>query len=258
MSARRDNGSKNILNNSSTQIIFVTLAGSCRIGTTAAHVRPEAVKSLSRVNDQKDYLHSVTNFTDQFKSRLLETATSDIDLSIRVAVIRILGDIESHFPLEEEEKEKEKLCFLPFDEELRVRRAVSSFVKTVWEEEVDEKLASLHMPSEKNEERIGIKALAEFLVKWGKALDSVSGDAELGDEDTENGEGSDGRQQSKRRKELIALVATEDRGRISMAVEALWTGKIYWKYSSSIFWLRRMRVTLALLGEDRESTARSR
>jgi cohesin complex subunit SA-1/2 len=150
-------------------------------------------------------------------------ATSDIDLSIRVAVIRILGDIESHFPLEEEEKEK--LCFLLFDEEPRVRRAVSSFVKTVWEEEVDEKLGSLHKPSEKDKERIGIKVLAELLVKWGKALDNISGDmgeSEVGDEGPETGEGVNGRRQSKRRKELIALVTTEDRGRISMAVEALW------------------------------------
>jgi cohesin complex subunit SA-1/2 len=150
-------------------------------------------------------------------------ATSDIDLSIRVAVIRVLGDIESHFPLEEEEKEK--LCFLLFDEEPRVRRAVSSFVKTVWEEEVDEKLGSLRKPSEKDKERIGIKVLAELLVKWGKALDSISGDAadsEIGDEEIETGEGSNGRRQSKQRKELIALVAAEDRGRISMAVEALW------------------------------------
>ena len=187
------------------------------------HVRLEAVKSLSGVYDQTDYLHSVTNFTDRFKSRLLEMATSDIDLSIRVAVIRVLGDIESNFPLEEEEKEK--LCFLLFDEEPRVRRAVSSFVKTVWEEEVEEKLSSLHKPSEKDKERIGIKTLAELLVKWGKALDTISGDAaesELGDEDIESGESSNGRRQSKRRKELIALVATEDRGRISMAVEALW------------------------------------
>ena len=187
------------------------------------HVRLEAVKSLTGVYEQTDYVHSVTNFTDRFKSRLLEMATSDIDLSIRVAVIRVLGDIESHFPLEEEEKEK--LCLLLFDEEPRIRRAISHFVKTVWEEEVDEKLSALRKPSEKDKERVGIKALAELLVKWGKALDSISGDAEeseIGDEDTETGEGINGKRQSKRRKELIALVAAEDRGRISMAVEALW------------------------------------
>ena len=187
------------------------------------HVRLEAVKSLSGVYDQTEYLHSVTNFTDRFKSRLLQMATSDVELSIRVAVIRILGDIENHFPLEEDEKEK--LCFLLFDEEVRVRRAVSSFVKTVWEEEVDEKLGSLRKPSEKDKERIGIKVLAELLVKWAKALDNFSGDvaeSELGDEDIEAGESSNGKRQSKRRKELIALVAAEDRGRISMAVEALW------------------------------------
>lgn len=177
------------------------------------HVRLEAVKSLSGVYEQTDYLHSVTNFTDRFKSRLLEMATSDIDLGIRVAVIRVLGDIESHFPLEEEEKEK--LCLLLFDEEPRVRRAVSSFVKAIWEEEIDEKIGSLHKLTKKDRERIAIKVLAELFVKWDNALDNVSGD----DEDTAP---VNGRQQSKRRKELIVLVAAEDRGRISMAVEALW------------------------------------
>jgi cohesin complex subunit SA-1/2 len=82
-----------------------------------------------------------------------------IDLSIRMAIICVLGDIESNFPLEEEEKEK--LCFLLFDEEPQVRRAVSSCVKTVWEEEVDEKLGLLHKLSEKDKERIGIKTLAQ-------------------------------------------------------------------------------------------------
>ncbi len=56
-------------------------------------------------------------------------------------------------------------------------------------------------------------------------LDTISGDAtesEFGDEDIESGESSNERRQSKRRKELIALVAADDRGQISMAVEALW------------------------------------
>jgi hypothetical protein len=59
------------------------------------------------------------------------------------------------------------------DEEPHIRRAVSSFVKTVWEEEVDEKLGSLHKPSEKDMERM---VLAGLLVKWAKALDDRSGD----------------------------------------------------------------------------------
>jgi tetratricopeptide (TPR) repeat protein len=155
-----------------------------------------------------EHLHSVTNFTDHFKARLFEMATSDIDLSIRVTVIRVLSDIETHFPLEEEEKEK--LCLVLFDEEPRARRAVSSFAKTVWDEEVEEKLNGLRKLSEKDAARIGTKVLGVLLVKWGKALDNISGDtaeSEIGDEDTEN---SNGRRQSKRRKELITLVTAED------------------------------------------------
>ena len=192
------------------------------LSDTNNHVRLEAVKALSGVYDQPDYLHNVTNFTERFKSRLLEMATSDIDLSIRVAVIQVLGDIEGHFPLEEEEKEK--LCLLLFDEEPRVRRAVSSFVRAVWEDSMEERLSAEDKPNDKDKERIGIKALAQLLVKWGKSLDTLSGDAEeseIGDVDMTD-EAVNGARRANRRREVVALVGTEDRGRVAMAVEALW------------------------------------
>jgi cohesin complex subunit SA-1/2 len=151
-------------------------------------------------------------------------ATSDVDLSIRVAVIHVLGDIEVHFPLEEEQKGK--LCLLLFDEEAKVRKAVSPLVRAVWEEEAEEQVNRQHKPSDKDKERIGFKILASILVKWGKALDILAGDnedSEIGDdardgEDIVNGPS----RRANRRKEVIALVGSEERGRISLAVEALW------------------------------------
>ncbi len=55
------------------------------------HVRLEAVKALSNVYDQSEYVPSLTHFTERFKSRLLEMATSDVELAIRVAVIHVLA-----------------------------------------------------------------------------------------------------------------------------------------------------------------------
>jgi len=161
-----------------------------------------------------------------------------------------LGDIESHFPLEEEEKEK--LCLLLFDEELRIRRAVSSFVKTVWEEEVDEKLGSLHKPSKKDMERM---VLAGLLVKWAKALDDRSGDmAEsklkkvLMEGDNLSGE-----------KSLSYLLPLRIKGgfpwlwrRFGMRSILSATGKTYWNSFSLTIQLRRTRFKLALQGEDHE------
>jgi cohesin complex subunit SA-1/2 len=189
------------------------------------HVRLEAVKALSGVYDQSEYIPSLTHFTERFKSRLLEMATKDVDLSIRVAVIRVLGDIEGHFPLEDQEKEK--LCLLLFDEEARVRKAVSQFVRTVWEEEVEAQAGTQSKPSDKDKERSGIKVLAQLLVKWGRALDTLAGEAEeseIGDDDTGDGEDAVNgtSRRANRRKEVIALIGAEDRGRIALAVDALW------------------------------------
>ncbi|KAF9559794.1 hypothetical protein CPC08DRAFT_666116 [Agrocybe pediades] len=188
------------------------------------HVRLEAVRALSGVYDQAEYIPSLTLFTERFKSRLLDMATSDIDLSIRVAVIRVLGDIEGHFPLEEEQREK--LCLLLFDEEPRVRKAVSALVRTVWEEETEEQINLQSDLTDKDKERIGFKVLASLLVKWSQALDAIAGeneDSELGD-DARQAEGSvDGSsRRASRRKEVVALIKPGDKGRIFFSVEALW------------------------------------
>lgn len=188
------------------------------------HVRLEAVKALSGVYNQAEYIPSLTLFTERFRTRLLEMATSDVDLSIRVAVIHVLSDIETHFPLEEEQKER--LCLLLFDEESKVRKAVSPLVHAVWEEEVEEQINRQHKPSDKDKERIGFKVLASLLVKWSKALDLLVGDteeSEIGDNTRDGEDGINGRsRRANRRREVVALIGSEDRGRVALAVEALW------------------------------------
>ena len=65
-------------------------------------VRVEAVKALAGVYDQADYITSLSHFTERFKPRLLEMATSDTELSVRVAVIQVLGSLDSRSLLESE------------------------------------------------------------------------------------------------------------------------------------------------------------
>ena len=67
-------------------------------------VRLEAVKALSGVYEQADYIGSINHFTERFKPRLLEMATSDTELTVRVAVTQVLGLIDGHSLLEEEER----------------------------------------------------------------------------------------------------------------------------------------------------------
>ena len=55
----------------------------------------------------------------------------------------------------------------------------------VWEEEVQVQVGTQSKPSHKDKERSGIKVLAQLLVKWGKALDTLAGepaDLEIGDD----------------------------------------------------------------------------
>ncbi|KAH7915934.1 hypothetical protein BJ138DRAFT_1076400 [Hygrophoropsis aurantiaca] len=175
------------------------------------HVRLEAVKALAIVYDQGDYVGSLTHFTERFKPRLVEMATGDTELGVRIAVIGVLGAIDGHSLLEDE---REKLCLLVYDEEARVRKAVSGFVSGVWEELVEERLVG-RKPTQKMKERAGIKALGMLLVRWGKILDKA---AEIGeDESVLSGQGG-----PSRTIQASVLLATDQRGRTALAVEALW------------------------------------
>ncbi|RXW15379.1 hypothetical protein EST38_g10469 [Candolleomyces aberdarensis] len=187
------------------------------------HVRLEAVKALSGVYEQGDYIGSLNHFTERFKPRLLEMATSDTELPVRVAVIQVLGAIDGHSLLEEEERDK--LCLLIYDEEAKVRRAVSQFVHNVWDEAVEERLVSKRKPSDMDRTRAGIKALANLLVKWSRALDTNSedDDAENTDARVDDDFSSTTTGRRTRRKEILALVGTADgKGRTALAVDALW------------------------------------
>ncbi|KAH6910734.1 cohesin subunit [Coprinopsis sp. MPI-PUGE-AT-0042] len=182
-------------------------------------VRLEAVRALSGVYDQNDYIGSLNHFTERFKPRLLEMATSDTELSVRVAVIQVLGAIDGHSLLEEEEREK--LCLLVYDEEPKVRKAVSHFVHNLWEESVEELVVGNSKLSDLDKTRVGIKALASLLVKWSKALDEIDGGMEEQDDAVDDAASRTSRRD--RRKEIWGLLGAADgRGRIALTVEALW------------------------------------
>jgi cohesin complex subunit SA-1/2 len=194
------------------------------LSDASTQVRLEAVKALSGVYEQVDYIGSLNLFTERFKPRMIEMASGDTELGVRVAVIQVLRAIDRHSLLEDEEREK--LCLLVFDEEPRVRKAVGGFVKGVWEDSVEERMIAKRaggkgQDDEKESERAGAKALAALLVKWGKALDEATDD---GDEDSdEQGRPDGGARESNRRfKEVAATVASGQKGRTALAVEALW------------------------------------
>ena len=180
-------------------------------------VRLEAVRALALAYEQTAFIGAAAlqHFTERFKPRLVEMAVGDIELSVRVAVVQVLQTIDGHGLLEDEQRQK--LCLLVFDEEARVRRAVSGFVKGVWEETVEERLVG-RKASDSDKHRAGIKALGMLLVSWGRALDRTDGEGD-DDDSMDLGEGSSKRV---RAKEVATLVGNNPKGRTALVVEALW------------------------------------
>ena len=184
------------------------------LSDATTQVRLEAVKALSGVYAQGDYIGSFNLFTERFKPRLIEIAEGDTELAVRVAVIQVLEAIDGHSLLEEEERDQ--LCLLIFDEEPKVRKAVSTFVKGAWQESVEERMAGRKLSAE-DKSRVGVKALAGLLVKWGKAL------SQQGEHDSEDN-GSDDASAGTSRTNLreARVLGLSKKGRIAHVVEALW------------------------------------
>ncbi|KAI0827388.1 hypothetical protein BC628DRAFT_1369278 [Trametes gibbosa] len=182
-------------------------------------VRLEAVRALALAYEQTAYIGAAAlqHFTERFKPRLVEMAVGDIELGVRVAVVQVLQTIDGHGLLEDEQRQQ--LCLLVFDEEARVRRAVSGFVKGVWDETVEERIVG-RRSTDSDKHKAGVKALGMLLVNWGRALDKSNGDSDADSEDgMDLGEGSSKRV---RAKEVASLVGANPKGRTALVVEALW------------------------------------
>ena len=179
-------------------------------------VRLEAVKALSGVYENSDYIGSLQTFTERFKPRLVEMATRDTELAVRVTVIGVLGAIDAHQLLEDDQREE--LCMLVFDEEAKVRKAVSAFVRGIWAEIVEEQLAG-GKAGKQERIRAGIKALGKLLVRLAKPLGKK---AIVAEDEEESPNRATPRPMSRRVREVAVLIGTEQRGRIALAVEALW------------------------------------
>lgn len=182
------------------------------------HVRLEAVRALALAYDQTSFVGgaALQHFTERFKPRLVQMAVGDTELTIRVAVVQVLRAIDSHGLLEDDQREQ--LCLLLFDEEARVRKAVSGFVKGVWEESVEERMVGKTL-GDKEKKYVGIKTIGSLLVRWGRALDKSATDGDSDDDGDVLGEGSSKRA---RAREMISLLGSNQRGRTALAVEALW------------------------------------
>jgi cohesin complex subunit SA-1/2 len=176
----------------------------------------EAVKSLLSLYNKEDYLITLQHFTERFKPRLIAMATNDTELSVRVAVIQVLGAIDSNSLLEEDQRET--LCLLLFDQEPRVRKAVAGFVHGVWEESVNQRLVGRRGAKEHEKGLAGAKALATLLVNWDAALTKRGG----AEEEESQSQAAAVVFASERHTQEIAVLGNSQKSRMTLAVEALW------------------------------------
>ncbi|GAC93151.1 potential nuclear cohesin complex subunit fragment [Pseudozyma hubeiensis SY62] len=186
-----------------------------------ANVRMAAVQAMTGLYTRDNFVSSIRTFTEMFKGRLVQMATSDVELGVRIATINVLVMIDKHDLLEDEQRDL--LATHIFDVEPRIRNAVASFLANILDEMVSEgasELGSLSAASKKKgkqaeeqqqeQAKLRFKYLAELLVKYGQRLDDQEAAA------------STSSAQRKGADELTVVIDGAKEGRVGLAVEALW------------------------------------
>nr|WJN25055.1 sister chromatid cohesion subunit [Pseudozyma flocculosa] len=186
-----------------------------------ASVRLAAVHAMTGLYTRDNFVSSIRNFTEIFKGRLVQMATSDVELGVRIAAINVLVMIDKHDLLEDEQRDL--LATHIFDVEPRIRNAVASFLANILDEMVSEgasDLSTLSAASKKKgkqaeeqqqeQAKLRFKCLAELLVKYGHRLDAQ--DPAPTTTATERGLSD----------ELSVVIDGAKEGRVGLAVEALW------------------------------------
>ncbi|KAK0719821.1 hypothetical protein B0H67DRAFT_483835 [Lasiosphaeris hirsuta] len=179
--------------------------------------RQEVLKQLARVF--KRDAEKLGHFIDRFRPRLVEMATKDSDVSVRVAAIAVIQILKDTGMLDPEELDAAGR--LIFDTELRVRRAVLDFFAGCVNDAIEIKIEDMGGEEAVNElfgdededdffsprrDWVAIKCLGEILSSF---------DAQLEDENhTEKPSGLDVAV------EMVQAVAPETR--ISLAAQALY------------------------------------
>ncbi|KAK0728060.1 hypothetical protein B0T26DRAFT_672653 [Lasiosphaeria miniovina] len=148
--------------------------------------RQEVLKQLARIF--KRDAEKLGHFIDRFRPRLVEMATKDSDVSVRVAaiaVIQILKDTGSLDP-----DEVDAIGRLIFDSELRVRRAVIDFFAGCVNDSIESKIDDIGGADAVEElfgddleedhfsprrDWISIKCLAELLANYDAQLEEENG-----------------------------------------------------------------------------------
>ncbi|ODO10375.1 hypothetical protein I350_00970 [Cryptococcus amylolentus CBS 6273] len=148
------------------------------------HARLETVRALASLYSRETFVNSARTLTMRLAPRIVEMATKDIDLSVRVAAIQIITHIDKTGILEDEDDDlRDQVAKLVFDQEPRIRKAVGGYIVNLWEERKDgmkavwsglranKKKRAGKTTEEEMSTRLEWKSLAALLVYTYKSLD---------------------------------------------------------------------------------------
>ncbi|KAK7021888.1 cohesin complex subunit [Paramarasmius palmivorus] len=240
------------------------------LSDSASQVRLAAVKALQAVYDTAGFkgqktsnrkknagvagnnkdtggvaLSTLSQFTTRFLPRLLEIAQFDVDVSVRVAVMGVLGSVDELGLLSD--SDRNCLGTMVFSDEPRIRKGVGKFVSGVWEEWVEAKLSEVEIEAhaqvaasnrgkgrsrggrggakgrggkgkdvaideEVDETKVGIKALVSLLSKWGRALDRKAKQQEDEEDEDEEADEEEQKRKAENDRDTESDVARENGG----------------------------------------------
>ncbi|CEH14396.1 Sister chromatid cohesion complex Cohesin, subunit STAG/IRR1/SCC3 [Ceraceosorus bombacis] len=190
---------------------------------THPDVRIAAIKGISGLYGRGNIPESVRHFTDLFKGRLVEMATGDVDLNVRVATIGVLVTIDKRGLLEDEQRDS--LASHIFDVEPKIRIAVAGFVAGMLDALVEGRESQLG-PEPSSEQtqafevyegelsKLRFKCFAELLVRFAGPLDAAVATQSESQSSAQSGEQAE---------ELSWSLGGLAEGRVGLAVNALWS-----------------------------------
>ncbi|WVQ70491.1 hypothetical protein IAR50_000010 [Cryptococcus sp. DSM 104548] len=148
------------------------------------HARLETVRALASLYSRESFVNNARTLTMRLAPRVVEMATKDIDLSVRVAAIQIITHIDKTGILQDENDDlRDQIAKLIFDQEPRIRKAVGGYIVNLWEERkdgmkavwsglrVNKKKRAGKTSEEEMSTRLEWKSLAALLVYTYRSLD---------------------------------------------------------------------------------------
>ncbi|KAK6439357.1 cohesin complex subunit [Oleoguttula sp. CCFEE 5521] len=111
------------------------------LSDTSAPTRLEVLKQLIRLYKLRDMVGGLKNFTDRFRSRMVEIATSDAESNVRALGVDLLDLLREYGLLEPDDIDA--VGRLVFDADPKVRKTVSAFLSATIHETYTAKLDDL-------------------------------------------------------------------------------------------------------------------